>query len=224
MPRAAEIAGVLFIVASGAIASPARAADPALGHYVEEVLARNPSVQARALRRNAFRSEAAAADKWPDPSVAVMVDRVPDRGVEMPMVRYQVTQMVPWPGKLSLMRDAVSRQGDGAESDLDTRRLELRLSAKRAYYMLALNTKRREVTRASRNLSATIASAALGRYGAGTGGHHEVARAQVEVSALDVAQINLEGERTSLVAMLNALRNTPPGTPSTIRAPRPRRR
>lgn len=55
-------------------------------------------------------------------------------------------------------------------------------------------------------------------------GHHDVARAQVEVSALDVQEVNLEGERTSIVAMLNALRDRPPDdeivAPSGLTSPR----
>jgi outer membrane protein TolC len=162
------------------------------------------------LRRDSYRDEAIAAGKWPDPFVSVMVDRVPQaNGGEMPMIRYGVTQMLPWPGKLSLMRLAVERQGEGAGAELDTRRLDLRFEAERAYLMLWMNAKRREVNRAQRALASTITSAALGRYGAGIGEHHEVARAQVEINALDIEHINLEGERASIVAMLNALRNQP---------------
>jgi outer membrane protein TolC len=117
--------------------------------------------------------------------------------------------MFPWPGKLPLMRSAVERQRDAAGADVETRKLELRLEAKRAFYMLALNAKQREINRASRNLSSTIAQAALGRYSAGLGGHHEVVRAQVEVNALDVTLTNLEGERGATVAMINALRDRP---------------
>ncbi len=77
----------------------------------------------------------------------------------MPMVRYQATQMFPWPGKLPLMRTAVEHQRDAASADVDVRKLDL-------------------------NLATTIAQAVLGRYYTGIGGHHEVARAQVEVNAL----------------------------------------
>jgi outer membrane protein TolC len=183
-----------------------------LDAFVGEVLERNPSLKAGASRRDAFRQEAGAAGLYPDPSVAVMVDRVPG-GVEMPMIRYQVSQMFPWPGKLDLMAGAVERQGDGADADLEIRKLDLRAEAKRDYLMLLLNAKRREVNRASRGVAATIASAALGRYSAALGGHHEVARAQVEVTALDADLLNLDGERTSMVAMLNALRDRPVDTP-----------
>ena len=130
--------------------------------------------------------------------------------------------MVMWPGKLSLMREAVEYQHDATAADLDTRKVSLRFEAERAWWMLTMNARRREVNRASRDLASTIASAALGRYGAGAGQHHDVVRAQVEVDALDVQRIDLEGERTAIVAMMNALRDRladdaiadPPTTPS----------
>ena len=203
---------IAFVVAAAVLVTPVAAlADPPTADaLVREVRERNPSVKARELRRDALGSEARGAGIYPDPQVFVMVDRVPQaHSAEMPMVRYQVTQMFPWPGKLPLMRTAIERQRDGSGAELDLRRLNLRLDAKRAYYMLLLNGKRREINRANRNLAVTIAQAALGRYSTGLGGHHDVVRAQVEVNALDVELTNLDGERSTAVAMINALRDRP---------------
>jgi outer membrane protein TolC len=192
------------------VAAQDATAPPSVDALVAEVIERNPSVRARSLRRDALGGEARAAGIYPDPQIAVMVDRVPQaHEAEMPMIRYQATQMFPWPGKLPLMRTAVERQRDAAGADVDVRRLDLRLEAKRAYFMLALNAKRREINRASRDLSVTIAQAALGRYSTGIGGHHDVVRAQVEVNALDVEVTNLEGERMATIAMINSLRDRP---------------
>ena len=190
------------------------AGDAAMEGYVSEVMARHPSLRAGALRRDAFDQEAHAAVTWPDPMLTVMVDQIPqtDPTGYMPMARYQLTQTVPWPGKLGFMREAVEKQRDGAAADLDTRKIDLRLTAERAFVMLWMNSKRREVNRAERSLVGTIVSAALGRYGAGAGDHHEVARAEVEANALDIERIDLEGERGSTVAMMNALRDQPSAT------------
>ena len=183
LPR--RVFASVLVAACLCSAAPARA-NEGPDEFVAEVVARNPSLRARALRRSAFQEEARASDKWPDPYASVMVDRVPQAmGGEMPMIRYQVSQMVPWPGKLGLMREAVEHQGEGASAEIDVRRLDLRFEARRGWLMLLLNGRQREVNRASRNLAATIAAAALGRYSAGMTGHHDVARAQVEVSALD---------------------------------------
>jgi hypothetical protein len=89
-----------------------------------------------------------------------MVDRVPQADeFEMPMIRYQATQMFPWPGKLPLMRSAVEKQQEAAGADVDVRRFDRLLDAKRAFYVLALNAPRREIDRASRSLATTIADA-----------------------------------------------------------------
>lgn len=190
-------------------------ADPTCDTYVAEVLSRQPSLQAGALRREAFVRESEAAGIWPDPSVTVMADRLPGTaaGAEMSMLRYQLTQMVMWPGKLPLMRDAIRSAGDAAGANLEARRQDLVLEARRAYYMLVLNGKRREINRVTRGLASTIASAALGRYASQAGGHHEVVRAQLEVQALDVEYEVLTGERRSMLAMLNSLRYRSPDAP-----------
>jgi cobalt-zinc-cadmium efflux system outer membrane protein len=202
---------VLAVIALIVAPSSAYADDRAnMEAYVAEVLTSNPSLHASVLRRDAYREEGVATGKWPDPFVSVMVDRVPQAmGGDMPMIRYGVTQMLPWPGKLPLMRLVVDRQGDGAAAEVDTRKLDLRLAAERTFMMLWMNAKRRELNRSQRALASTIASAALGRYGAGLGQHHDVVRAQVEINTLDVEHIDLEGERASIIAMLNALRNRP---------------
>jgi outer membrane protein, heavy metal efflux system len=210
-----RLAPLLLISCAIVVPATARASnDPALDAFVADVLQKNPSLGARASRRDALTSESRAAGIYPDPQVSVMLDRVPQaHAYEMPMVRYQITQMFPWPGKLPLMRTAVERQRESASADVDVRKLDLRLAAKRTWFMLALNTKEREINRASRGLATTIAQSALGRYSTGLGGHHEVARAQVEVNALDVDLTRLDGERMSMVAMVNALRNQPVDTP-----------
>lgn len=190
------------------------AAPSSMDAFVAEVLRNNPSLSARTLARAAVDREASAAGFWPDPSVAVMLDNVPEReGGEMPMVRYQVSQMFPWPGKLDLMQRAVARRGDRAQADTETRRLELVFDARRAYLMLALNAQRREINRGSKRLLDIVQRAALARYGAGVGDHHDVSRSQVERNALDLATIDLDGERSASLAMMNALRNKSSDTP-----------
>lgn len=201
---------VATLLAVVCIAQRGNAAPQAMDTFVEEVLRQNPSVQARALVRQAFQREASANGLWPDPTAAVMLDNVPRRmDAEMPMLRYQLSQMIPWPGKLGLMREAALRRADNAAANWKQSRLELELEAKRAYLMLVRNARLREVNSASRGLVSTIVSTALARYGTGVGGHHDVSRAEVEKNALEVEAIDLRGERLAVVAMMNALRNAP---------------
>ena len=197
--RGASVAlgtGLLWALVLGS--RPAFAADPALEAFVAQVLQRNPGLKARALERDSVLREASAASLLPDPEISVMLDRVPEHmGGEMPMVRYQVSQMLPWPGKLRLMEEGLTRRADGRTALARTRAVELTREAKRSYFMLTLNAGLRRLNAASRQLLTTIVSSALARYGAGTGGHHEVVRAEVERNALDVEALDLDGDRTS---------------------------
>lgn len=207
-----KVFSVAVLCLTVGLASPAFAEEPSgVEAFVAEVLARNPTLRARTLTRDAAGRDARAEGLWPDPEVAVMFDQFPqhDEEGEPPMIRYQLSQMVPWPGKLGLMETAAERRTDAAQADANTQRLDLVRDAKRAYWMLLMNKRLRDVNVAGRGLLDTIASAALARYGAGTGGHHEAMRAQVEQSANEVEAIDLEGDRLATLAMLNALRNAP---------------
>ena len=207
-------ASLVVFLASTSIAFSASAADRELNAFVSEVIAQNPGLKARVLERASVQREASAAGLWPDPQVSVMVDNLPERmGGEMPMVRYQVSQMVPWPGKLQLMEEALARRADGRAALAQGKQLDLARDAKRAYFMLAQNAGFRALNQSSRDLLATVVNAALARYGTGVGGHHEVVRAEVERNALDVEAIDLDGERISTVAMMNALRNAKTDAP-----------
>jgi outer membrane protein TolC len=208
---AIPLLGVWMAVASPVVAEETRGVDA----FVADVLARNPTLRARTLVRDAAGRDRTAEGLWPDPEAAVMFDQFPqhDEESEPPMIRYQLSQMIPWPGKLGLMESASERRTDAASADAMTQRLDLIRDAKRAYWMLLMNKGLRDVNAAGRGLLDTIAGAALGRYGAGTGGHHEAMRAQVEQNANAVEAIDLEGDRAATLAMINALRNLPPEAP-----------
>jgi len=211
--------GALLVAAVSSV-RPAYADSPSMNAFVREVLSRNPSLRAESFRQTASRQAATAEGLWPDPQASVMVDRVPQHeGAEMPMIRYQLQQMVPWPGKLGMMRSAAESQADQALASEEVRRLDLVLETKRAWLMLLLNRQQREINRVSFGLLTSIASTAAARYGSGTGGHHELARAEVERNAVEVEKVALEGERVSMVAMLNAFRDAP--ADATIPDPEP---
>ncbi len=215
--RCRHLPALVLAAAALLAASPARAEDGLLAGYLREVVAKNPTLRARVHQRLASTEEAQASGRWPDPRLSIMVDRLPSDPMTSqtmpPMIQYGVQQMVPWPGKLGFMREAAEAQAAAAGSDVDVRRLDLALEAKRAYWMLALVVRRRAIVQAERALAATLADATLGRYGTGVGGHHDVARAQVEVAALDVQLVDLDGERASAIAMINALRDAPIDAP-----------
>jgi outer membrane protein TolC len=207
---------LLMAVAPILVCRPARASDSEqkLDVFVQEVLSRSPALHGDVLRHDSLLKESTAEGLWPDPFASVMVDRVPAmHGGEAAMVRYQLEQMLPWPGKLGLMRREAEWRAKGAAATVAVRRLDLVVEAKREWFMLAFNARKREINRAAYDLLTSIARTAGARYAGGTGGHHELVRAEVERNSLDVEKVALDGERISLVAMLNALRNAPVDAP-----------
>ena len=196
------------------VSAPARAEEPTERAFVQQVMARNPGLRARKLTHQSLRVRASAEGYWPDPELSVMLDRVPERhDGEMPMLRYQLSQMIMWPGKLGLMEAAAEQKAEAAAAHEQARKLELIREAQRSYLMLTQNRGYRDVNRAAQRLLETVTRSAIARYGAGTGNHHEVVRAEVERNALEVEAMSLDGERLSIVAMLNALRDLPVDTP-----------
>lgn len=209
MSRFRAAAPVCVFLALALATRAASAQSAALDAFVRDVLDRSPSLRADRLRHDSLHAESMSEGLWPDPMATIMVDRVPAmKGGEMPMIRYQLQQMVPWPGKLGFMRSSAEWRAKGGAAAVEVRRLDLVLEARREYLMLLFNSERRQINRASYDLLTSIARSAGARYSAGTGGHHELVRAEVERNALDVEKVALDGERVSIVAMLNALRNT----------------
>lgn len=216
-------AALLSVVAL-LLALPARAEAPDLDAFIRQVLSRSPALHADRLRHDSLRTESTAEGLWPDPMATVMVDRVPSMpGAEAAMIRYQLQQMLPWPGKLGFMRSAAEWRAKGAVASIEVRRLDLRVETKRTWLMLLLNMQKRQINRASYDLLTSIARAAGAHYAGGTGGHHELVRAEVERNSLDVEKVAIDGERVSIVAMLNALRDArvdePIGDPEPFETP-----
>lgn len=211
---------LLVLLFAAFLSSLARAGPPELDAFIREVLSRSPALHSDQLRHDSLRRESTAEGLWPDPEAIVMVDRVPSMpGAEAAMIRYQLQQMLPWPGKLGFMRSAAEWRAKGAAVSIEVRRLDLIVETKRAWLMLVLNVQKRQINRASYDLLTSIARAAGARYAGGTGGHHELVRAEVERNSLDVEKVAFDGERVSIVAMLNALRNA--HVDESIRDPEP---
>ena len=140
--------GTVLVLAALGLGRSAHATDASMAAFVQEVVTRNPSLRSAGLLRDASRQQATAEGLWPDPTASIMVDRVPaHKGADMPMIRYQLQQMVPWPGKLDMMRSAAESQAAGASASEQVRRLDLMLDAKRGWLMLPLNRRQREINR-----------------------------------------------------------------------------
>jgi len=205
-----------WAVAAAVFAAPTAGAEEPLhlAGLLKAIRDRNPTIAGASDRRAAAQIRIGRARALDDPFATVMVEDVPPalRG-GMPMVRFQATQMVPWPGKRDRMATVAERESDAAAAHVDTTVLDAVTQGKRLYYQLYLNSEARRINRDQRTIVDALVDVANGRLGAGVGGHHDVLKMQTETTMLDDGLIMLRADRVEMAAMVNALLDRPASAP-----------
>ncbi|MBI5676151.1 MAG: TolC family protein [Nitrospirae bacterium] len=133
---------------------------------------------------------------------------------------FSVSQMFPYPGKLSLKKEMAFRDSESIGASLDSTRLKVAARVKELYYELFLAYKSMDLTKEMTALFTKIEDAALARYSTGMAPQQEVLMAQTEKYMLVEKEEMLKQRVQSLEAMLNnALGKdvkTPLGRPSEL--------
>ncbi|MGA2507502.1 MAG: TolC family protein [Chitinispirillaceae bacterium] len=222
LPRAVSFfAGTIlcfFFTASAQIDSAAnqRIFDAQLNELLKEVLSGNPSLKAAGYKVTAASASAAAKKSLDPPQAAVEFYQAPVTSFPNPLknqmeIDYSLQQMFPFPGKLSSMSRAEKKRSEMLEADKQTLASDLIRDLKSAYYMLYLVDRRKEILLEKRDLLKNFEEIARKQYEVGMGSQSDILRGQTEVSLVVKDSIELEQNRISAIAMLNALRNKPTG-------------
>lgn len=211
LPVFTVILGILFLtglVSGQEISSPSLK----LSELVKAVLAGNPNLAAARNRVQAARHAVIRSQALDDPQLSVMSEDTPFKSESelMPMVVYELSQMLPFPGKRDLRGRIAGESVKSADSEQALTVNNLIFETKRRYYQLYLNKVARRINEANQELLKRLAEAALVRYRAGQGEYAEVLKMQTELQMLQNELLTLRRERVSLVAMINALLNRPP--------------
>ncbi len=168
-----------------------------------ELVAQNKLTQAEKFRAN-------AAGYWDDPFIAAGPDEVPTSDQKSGMMRYQISQTIPFPGrKGSQKKVAIAQASASAASTISFER-ELTVTAAqlyaRAFYSQSAITANRE----QQKLLIEVLNSTRSRYKTGTGGHHELLLAQIEISTLAAEYLRQSRELKVLKAKMNELKSAPP--------------
>ena len=100
------------------------------------------------------------------------------------MNQLQLTQMLPWPGKLGGARRAARHQAAAATADADEQARMLTASVLMAYYEVAYADRALGVMERTRQLLRDFLNVATTMYAVGSAGQQDVLRAQVEVARM----------------------------------------
>lgn len=179
-----------------------------LSELTQEVVARNPEIQAAHQRWVAATAGIPQAQTLPDPRVNLSYQNVTEReGM------YGVSQELPFPGKLRLRGAVATREAERLEQEYLATRLRIIARLKETYFDLHLVHKSLAVVEKNKRLLQDFASTATARYGVGRATQQDVFRAQTEISRVLVRLATLEQRKESLRADINRLLNRSPFNP-----------
>lgn len=130
-----------------------------------------------------------------------------------PEVRIEVTQTFPWPGILGARGKVATQALKALENEELTTLRDLILQTKKLYFELLFNKIARSINAENRLIVERIIDGAIVLYKTNRTAQEDVLKAEVELQILEEEMLLLEGEHTSIKALLNALRNQPQNTP-----------
>src|SRR5436189_127650 len=186
-----------------------------LGDVVAYARAHNPELEAAHQRQAAARAVPAQAAAWDDPTLAAeswnSPRAVPYAAAENHIL--QLSQRLPFPGKLGLKGRMAERDADMAAADARMTELTVLESVKQAYWDLWLTDRHLAVYTRDLELARELAAGAAGRYAVGMAGQPDVLRAEVERTHIATRLVTTRLERERAAAHLNELLSRGPEEP-----------
>ncbi|MCF6157367.1 MAG: TolC family protein [wastewater metagenome] len=192
---------------------------------IREARENNPEIIAAQKRLEAAKTRIPQARSLEDPMIGIgsfdMSDHPLNVNGETPMLqqRYNVSQRIPFPGKLRLRGEIAGEDAVMVEKEFQAKILEIIALVKSAYYEFFYINTAIDITEDIRDLLRRFAKIAETKYAVGETTQRDVLAAQVELSTLANDVIVLGKERESIVARINTLLDRHPQTP--LGKPRP---
>lgn len=187
---------------------------PRLNDYLSYATANSPELRAAFETWKASLERIAQVRALPNPQLrysyfirAVETRAGPQRN------RFGLSQMIPWPQKLSLNGDVAYQNSEAMRKRLEDAKQQLFYKVKLAYFDLYYLNQSINITKQTITLARYYERIALVRYRASGGKHPDVIRAQLELGRLEDRLKSLNDMRQPLNASLNATLNRPSDAP-----------
>jgi len=212
------VAGVLCIGGLPGRADADERVQPAtlgLSGLIQEVLARNPEIQAARQHVEAATQRVPQARSLDDPTLSVQLWNFPQtfNVTQTQNTIFGVSQTFPFPGKLALKGEVASRSADMTEQALRAKERDLIARLKQAYYDLFFAHKALQIHHEQIDLLKQLFEIATAKFRTGKGSQVDVLKAQVELSTLYQQLPILEQRRDSAQGGLNTLLDRDPRFP-----------
>jgi cobalt-zinc-cadmium efflux system outer membrane protein len=125
----------------------------------------------------------------------------------------EISQKIPWPGKLRLRGEAAGFEADAANANIAALRLVLSSTAKSLFADWYYIHQAIKINQINQTLLAEFRDIAVTRYSTGLASKQDALSAEVEIALLEHQAIVLERERRTILARLNTLLNRLPDEP-----------
>jgi outer membrane protein TolC len=177
---------------------------------IRQALAANPMLRAARLKAQAAAERVAPRGALPEPELSLslmnrMISSPSSTMDPMTMNQVQLTQMVPWFGKLGLDRERANRIAQAELLEAEEAERMLVAQVKSLYYRLAYIDRALAIMNVSRDLLQGLVQVSQAMYAAGTAVQQDVLQAQVAVARMIEEITSMEQERIAMAARFNAL-------------------
>ncbi len=126
---------------------------------------------------------------------------------------YFVSQMFPFPGKIAAMGSAAESNANMMEQGYQALERKVIRDLKNAYYELYLAQRKIQINAENEDLMRKFVEIARKQYEVGMGSHHDILRAQTELSTLINDGVILQSEKKVVESMLNTTLSRPADAP-----------
>jgi outer membrane protein TolC len=181
---------------------------------VEQVLARNPSLEQMIAAHQAAEARYPQATSLDDPMFAAMAAPVSIGSNSVDFGgRLEISQKFPYPGKRALRGDVARAEAKAAAHSVDDMRLQLVEAARIAFYDLYLVERSIAVNEDGLKLMKELLENAQSRFKNGQAPEQDVDQAEIELGRQQERGMTLARMRKVSVARINTLLNLPPDAP-----------
>jgi cobalt-zinc-cadmium efflux system outer membrane protein len=181
------------------------------GTLVERVLERNPNVRAARFAWRAALARYPQVTSLEDPMFgAGLAPRSLGSSRVHDAPKYDLSQKLPFPGKLRLRGEAALAEAESASHDYQAVRLRLATMASLVYDDYALATRSLEINRSHIELLGEFQRIAVARYEAGQASQQDPIQAEVELTHAIHREIVLETARRVAAEQINVLMHRRP--------------
>lgn len=204
----------VIAIANKALSAEFDAAQLTVDAAVNAAIRNNPNLAEMQARYEALAELPPQMGTLPDPTINLNAMNFPtdswDRNQEaMTQVQIGISQVFPFPGKLSLMEGAASHDALAAGHSVDELRLQLIENVKSKWWQIYYMDRALDTLESNKELLRQFIAVATTKYETGKGLQQDVLLSQLELSSLLDQDIQLQGIRRNQVIQLNILMGEP---------------